>query len=174
MLLLGIGKQLRLYRRRAGTPDCGQRARVLSFVVVGQTDPNYIASFGGVSSRIRSTSPCGKIGKNLCVEKALAEAICLWQMLTVLPDGGPGLMAACCPGDVRQGCRGDGKPLLRMNHLAATRLTPTRWEPMMWPLSLSGCLLVSAGHCQYSAGCMGRTGLKDWVDHRRRTRAESL
>ena len=84
----------------------GQRALVLSSVVVGQTELH--ASFGGVVPEIAARAHAEKL--DLCVEKALAEAaLTLADVDGFAVTAGPGLIG----GDVRQGAVGrDGQAAL--------------------------------------------------------------
>ena len=73
----------------------GQRARVLSSVVVGQTELH--ASFGGVVPEIAARAHAEKL--DLCVEKALAEAdLSLADVDGFAVTAGPGLIGGVLSG----------------------------------------------------------------------------
>ena len=123
----------------------GQRALVLSSVVVGQTELH--ASFGGVVPEIAARAHAEKL--DLCVEKALAEAA------LTLPDvdgfavtAGPGLIGGVLSGVMcaKGLSAATGKPLYGVNHLAGHALTPRLTDDVPYPYLM---LLVSGGHCQF-------------------------
>ncbi|MCP3880829.1 MAG: tRNA (adenosine(37)-N6)-threonylcarbamoyltransferase complex transferase subunit TsaD, partial [Sulfitobacter sp.] len=123
----------------------GQRALVLSSVVVGQTELH--ASFGGVVPEIAARAHAEKL--DLCVEKALAEAaLTLADVDGFAVTAGPGLIGGVLSGVMcaKGLSAATGKPLYGVNHLAGHALTPRLTDDVPYPYLM---LLVSGGHCQF-------------------------
>lgn len=123
----------------------GQRALVLSSVVVGQTELH--ASFGGVVPEIAARAHAEKL--DLCVEKALAEAaLTLADVDGFAVTAGPGLIGGVLSGVMcaKGLSAATGKPLYGVNHLAGHALTPRLTDDVSYPYLM---LLVSGGHCQF-------------------------
>ena len=123
----------------------GQRAQVLSSVVVGQTELH--ASFGGVVPEIAARAHAEKL--DLCVEKALAEAeLSLADVDGFAVTAGPGLIGGVLSGVMcaKGLSAATGKPLYGVNHLAGHALTPRLTDDVPYPYLM---LLVSGGHCQF-------------------------
>jgi N6-L-threonylcarbamoyladenine synthase len=123
----------------------GQRALVLSSVVVGQTELH--ASFGGVVPEIAARAHAEKL--DLCVENALAEAaLTLADVDGFAVTAGPGLIGGVLSGVMcaKGLSAATGKPLYGVNHLAGHALTPRLTDDVPYPYLM---LLVSGGHCQF-------------------------
>ena len=123
----------------------GQKADVLSSVVVGQTDLH--AAFGGVVPEIAARAHAEKL--DLCVEDALAKSgIALAEIDAIAVTAGPGLIGGVLSGVMcAKGLSvATGKPLYGVNHLAGHALTPRLTDDVAYPYLM---LLVSGGHCQF-------------------------
>ncbi len=123
----------------------GERAQILSSVVVGQTDLH--AAFGGVVPEIAARAHAEKL--DLCVEQALQKAgLTLAKIDTIAVTAGPGLIggvlsAVMCAKGLSAAT---GKRLFGVNHLAGHALTPRLTDDVPYPYLM---LLVSGGHCQF-------------------------
>lgn len=123
----------------------GQPARVLSSVVLGQTDLH--ADFGGVVPEIAARAHAEKL--DLAVEKALTQAeLALCDVDAIAVTAGPGLIGGVLAGVMcaKGLAAGSGKPLIGVNHLAGHALTPRLTDDLQFPYLM---LLVSGGHCQF-------------------------
>lgn len=123
----------------------GQKAEILSSVVIGQTDLH--ASFGGVVPEIAARAHAEKI--DTCVETALANAaLTLPEMDAIAVTAGPGLIGGVMSGVMcaKGLCAGANLPLIGVNHLAGHALTPRLTDGIAFPYLM---LLVSGGHCQF-------------------------
>jgi len=123
----------------------GQKADVLSSIVVGQTDLH--AAFGGVVPEIAARAHAEKL--DLCIEDALAKSgIALAEIDAIAVTAGPGLIGGVLSGVMcAKGLSvATGKPLYGVNHLAGHALTPRLTDDVAYPYLM---LLVSGGHCQF-------------------------
>ena len=145
MLLLGLESSCDDTAAALARQLPGQRALVLSSVVVGQTELH--ASFGGVVPEIAARAHAEKL--DLCVEKALAEAaLTLADVDGFAVTAGPGLIGGVLSGVMcaKGLSAATGKPLYGVNHLAGHALTPRLTDDVPYPYLM---LLVSGGHCQF-------------------------
>jgi N6-L-threonylcarbamoyladenine synthase len=123
----------------------GEKALVLSSVVVGQTDLH--AAFGGVVPEIAARAHAEKL--DLCIEEALAKAaLTLANIDAIAVTAGPGLIGGVLSGVMcaKGLSAATGKPLYGVNHLAGHALTPRLTDDVPYPYLM---LLVSGGHCQF-------------------------
>ena len=123
----------------------GEKASVLSSVVVGQTDLH--AAFGGVVPEIAARAHAEKL--DLCIEDALAKAaLTLGNIDAIAVTAGPGLIGGVLSGVMcaKGLSAATGKPLYGVNHLAGHALTPRLTDDVPYPYLM---LLVSGGHCQF-------------------------
>lgn len=123
----------------------GQRAEILSSVVIGQTDLH--SAFGGVVPEIAARAHTEKL--DLAVEKALSQGnTALNDLDAVAVTAGPGLIGGVLAGVMcAKGIAvGAGLPLIGVNHLAGHALTPRLTDNVEFPYLM---LLVSGGHCQF-------------------------
>jgi len=127
--------------RRTGT----QGARILSNIVVGQTDLH--AQFGGVVPEIAARAHAEKIDH--CAERALQDAGVRFDDLSAIAvTAGPGLIGGVVSGVMcaKGISAATGLPLIGVNHLAGHALTPRLTDNAAYPYLM---LLVSGGHCQF-------------------------
>lgn len=123
----------------------GQKAEVLSSVVMGQTDLH--AAFGGVVPEIAARAHAEKL--DLCVEESLTESgLALADLDAIAVTAGPGLIGGVLSGVMcaKGLSAATGKPLFGVNHLAGHALTPRLTDDVPYPYLM---LLVSGGHCQF-------------------------
>jgi N6-L-threonylcarbamoyladenine synthase len=123
----------------------GERAEILSSVVLGQADLH--AAFGGVVPEIAARAHAEKI--DLAVEMTLAEAgVDLRALDGVAVTAGPGLIGGVLSGVMcaKGIAAGAGLPLVGVNHLAGHALTPRLTDGVAFPYLM---LLVSGGHAQF-------------------------
>lgn len=123
----------------------GQGARILSSVVLGQTDLH--AAFGGVVPEIAARAHVEKLDH--AVETALAQAgLGLAELDGIAVTAGPGLIGGVLSGVMlaKGLSAATGLPLVGVNHLAGHALTPRLTDALEFPYLM---LLVSGGHCQF-------------------------
>lgn len=123
----------------------GGAARVLSSVVVGQTELH--AAFGGVVPEIAARAHVEKL--DVSVVQALAEAdLGIADIDAIAVTAGPGLIGGVVSGVMlaKGLSAATGIPLYGVNHLAGHALTPRLTDDVPYPYLM---LLVSGGHCQF-------------------------
>ena len=123
----------------------GQRAKVLSSIVFGQTELH--SAFGGVVPEIAARAHAEKLDH--CVRDALQAAnVTLRDLDAIAVTAGPGLIGGVMSGVMcaKGIAAATGLPLVGVNHLAGHALTPRLTDDLAYPYLM---LLVSGGHCQY-------------------------
>jgi N6-L-threonylcarbamoyladenine synthase len=123
----------------------GGKARILSSVVMGQTELH--ADFGGVVPEIAARAHAEKL--DLAVEQALTKAdLSLSAVDAIAVTSGPGLIGGVVSGVMcaKGLATALGLPLYGVNHLAGHALTPRLTDNVPYPYLM---LLVSGGHCQF-------------------------
>ena len=123
----------------------GQKAKVLSSVVIGQSVLHK--EFGGVVPEVAARAHAERM--DICVTDALAQAEKTLKDVDVIGvTSGPGLIGGVLSGvmSAKGLALGLGKPLIGVNHLVGHALTPRMTDQVGYPYLM---LLASGGHCQF-------------------------